>query len=150
MANATYNRGLFHLGKYRWTTDPVNLGVMLVTNTYVFSRLHNIVGDIGLINEASGPGYGRRPLEAAYRTVTEDDGSSWAQFKITSGSLLWVAIDAGTDLRVVLFFVNGASILDDANNDLLCYYDTGTSIPITTDGSDFRLNFSALGAFTLA
>jgi hypothetical protein len=123
--------------------------MMLVTNTYVFSRLHNTIGDIGLANEASGPGYGRRPIAAALRTVTEDDGNSWAQFEITSGYVLWPAIDAGTDLRVVLFFVNTGDIGSSAN-DLLIYYDTGTLLPITTDGTDFRLSFNTLGAFTLS
>jgi hypothetical protein len=148
MANVVYNRGLYRMGVYRWSGGLVDLGVMLVANTYVFNRAHNTVSQV-VADETSGPGYGRRPIGAEVRTVVESDGSNWAQFHITDGAVTWSAIDAGIDLRVILFCVNTGDISNNAN-DLLVYYDTGTLIPVTTDGSDFRLNFNSLGAFTMS
>jgi hypothetical protein len=151
MANATYNRGLFHLGGYNWDTDAVDIGVILVkTATYVFARTHNVVLDLTPVaNEAAGAGYVRKSIAAGVRTVTEDDGASAAYLKITDGSVQWVGINAGINLAVVLFFIGGGGIADDANNDLLGYYDTGTNVPIVTNGGDVTLNFNASGAIKL-
>ncbi len=151
MANATYNRGLYHLGEFNWDADVVNLGVILIkTATYVFDRTHNVVDDLTpAANEASGAGYSRKSIAAAARTITEDDAANAAYFKITNGSVLWAAINAGVNLAVVLFFIGGGGINDDANNDLLCYYDTGTNVPIITNGGDLTLNFSASGALKI-
>lgn len=145
--NATYNRGLFRMGSFNWDTDVIDLGVLLVKNTYVFSRLHNVVSDLTIAaNEASGVGYARKIVTAAFRTTTEDDGNNWASFKITDSTVVWTAIDAGVDLRIVMFFIDGAGTGDDANNNLLCYIDTGTFIPIATNGGDATLNFDVTGA----
>lgn len=151
MANVTYNRGLFHMGGYNWDTDAVDLGVILVkTATYVFDRLHNVVNDLTPAgNEAAGAGYVRKSIAAALRTVTEDDGANASYLKITNGSVVWVGINAGINLAVVLFFIGGGGIGDDANNDLLGYYDTGTNVPIITNGGDVGLNFNAFGAIKL-
>ena len=151
MANATYNRGLYHLGKYNWDADAVNIGVCLIKmSVYTFSRLHNTVADvIAGSAEASGAGYVRKEIAAGLRTIQEDDGSNASYLKITDGSVSWVGINAGANLAVVLFFVEGTGVADNTN-DLLGYYDTGTNIPVVTNGGDITLNFSSSGALKLA
>lgn len=152
MANATYNRGLYHLGEYNWDTDAVDIGVMLVYLTggtaYTFLRTHNTVNDV-VASEAAGAGYARKPIAAAVRTLTEDDGANAAYFKVTDGSVSWVGINCGLNtLAVVLYFVVGGD-LSDNTADLLGYYDTGTNVPIITNGGDVALNFNASGAIKL-
>jgi len=148
MANATYNRGLYHLGQYNWDTDVVDISVMLVkTATYVFSRLHNQVSEL-IGDEAAGAGYVRKTIAAGVRTLTEDDGANAAYFKVTDGSVQWIGINAGINLAVVLFFVVGGDPTDNTA-DLLGYYDTGTNVPIITNGGDVTLNFNAAGAIKL-
>lgn len=147
MANATVNRGLFQLANYNWDGDAVDLGVMLVDNTYVFSRAHNTIADVLAAGaEAAGAGYVRKSVAAALRTTNEDDVGNAANLRITNGSVIWVGINAGVDLRIILFLITGAGIADNTNQ-LLGYVDTGTNIPINTNGGDVTLNFHADGAF---
>lgn len=150
MANIAYNKGLFRMGSYNYDTDAISLGLILVKNTYTFSRLHNFVSDLTPgSNEASGSGYVRKTIAGAARTVNEDDAGNAANFRITNGTVAWTAINAGTDLRVVLFFIDGVDINDDAANPLLGYFDTGTNIPLITNGGNIDLNFNTEGALKL-
>lgn len=147
--NASYNRGLFRLGSFNWDTDAVDIGVLLVNNTYVFSRLHNTIADLTpVVNEAAGAGYGRKPIAGGARTVLEDDGANAAYMKVTDGTVTWLGINAGINLWVVLFFVDGVNIADNANS-LLGFYDTGVNVPVITNGGDVTLNFNASGAIKL-
>jgi hypothetical protein len=150
MANIIYNRGLAKLADYNWESDALDLGVMLVTASYTPLRTHNIITDVTpLANEAVGAGYGRIGVAAALRTTLEDDASSLARLKITDGSVVWTSMNAGLDLRIVLFFVTGTGAADNSNY-LLAYIDTGTNIPINSNGGDVTLQFNADGVFTLA
>jgi hypothetical protein len=120
---------------------------MLVDNTYVFSRAHNTIADVLAAGaEAAGAGYVRKSVAAALRTTNEDDVGNAANLRITNGSVIWVGINAGVDLRIILFLITGAGIADNTNQ-LLGYVDTGTNIPINTNGGDVILNFHADGAF---
>lgn len=143
MANIVYNRGKFRLGDYKWDSDTVSLGVMLVNSSYTPSVDHNTIADV-VANEASGSGYTRKTIGHATRTVSEDDTNDIAKWRVTDGTVVWSAIDAGTNLRVVVFFIDGADINDAANN-LLCHFDSGTNIPIDTNGGEIGLNFHADG-----
>jgi hypothetical protein len=148
MANATYNRGLYYLADYDWASDAVNVGVMLVDPSYTFARTHNTVADASG-DEAAGTGYARKAVASAQRTTNEDDAGSAANLRITDGTVAWSSINAGTLLEVVLFFVTGTGLADNTNN-LLGHVDTGTNIPINTNGGDVTLNFSTDGAVKMS
>jgi len=144
MANKAYNSGLERIGNYRWDVDLKDIGVLLVENTYIFDPSHTSLLDV-VTHEASGTGYGRRRITFANRsTSSSSDGGS---LLVADGTVFWSFIDAGTDLRVILFFSD--TNLDNNSNPLLCYYDTGSNIPIDTDGGDVALNFNSLGALRL-
>ncbi len=143
MANGAYNRGKVHLADYLWTTDAEDLGVLLVTSSYVFNKDHNLVSDV-VAFEVSGPGYGRRTVAAVDRSVIQDDTADASIRTIADGSITWTALNVGTDLRPVLFFINGIDV-DDNSNELLGYLDTGSNIPVDTTGSDYALNFGPNG-----
>lgn len=149
MANATYIRGLSTIANYQWDSSATDLGVVLVTNVYSQNRTtHHTYNDV-LGNEAAGAGYARVPIAGAARTINENDGGLAANLRVADSTVVWVAINAGVDLRIVIKFVDGASINDPANN-LLCYIDTGTNIPINTNGGNVTLNFSSDGLIKLS
>jgi hypothetical protein len=110
---------------------------MLVTPTYVFAATHNTRNDAAA-GEASGSGYEPKSVGAASRTAVQNTG--FAALEISDGTVSWDALSAGTSLAAILYFGNGASITDTAN-ELLCYIDTGTNLPINTNGGDVTLNF---------
>jgi hypothetical protein len=147
MANALYVRGLYKLADYSWDLDTVDIGVMLVASTYTFDKAHNTLNDVSS-DEAAGAGYARKLVVAAKRTTNEDDAGSAANLRITDGSVVWTSINAGVNLRVVLFFVTGDNV-NDNDNELLGYIDTGTNVPITTNGGDVGLNFGSAGVIKL-
>lgn len=126
MANGMYNRGLFRLGDFDWEADSKSAGAMLVKNTYTFDKTHNKVADV-VAHEAtniSGSGYVRLSANAGTRTTS----TTGATVRLRFGAIAWTAINAGTDLRLILFSINGSNINDDANNDLFCYYDTSAFV----------------------
>ena len=148
MANAAYNKGKFQLTEYKWASETPDIGVILVTSAYTFDVDHNTVSQI--TNEISGTGYVRKLINSTARTVNEDDTSNAAQLRVADGTVVWTGLDSGTGLRVVAFIVSG-TIGQDATNPLLGYYDTGTNIPINSNGGDVTLNFaSTAGAIKLA
>lgn len=148
MANAAYNKGKFQLTEYKWASETPDIGVILVTSAYTFDVDHNTVSQI--TNEISGTGYVRKLINSTARTVNEDDTSNAAQLRVTDGTVVWTGLNSGTGLRVVTFIVSG-TIGQDATNPLLGYYDTGTNIPINSNGGDVTLNFaSTAGAIKLA
>jgi hypothetical protein len=147
MANAAYNRGKFYLSQYKWASEtPQDIGVILVTAAYTFSADHNTVAD--LTNEISGTGYVRKLINATARTVNENDTSDSAELRVTDGTVVWTGLDSGTGLRPVLFVESGT--LGSSTHLLLGYIDTGTGIPITSNGGDVTLNFNTAGAINLA
>jgi hypothetical protein len=148
MANATFNRGLAYLADYDWASDAVDVGVMLVESAYSFARTHNTIADV-VAQEATGTGYVRKAVASGTRTTNEDDAGSAANLRITNGTVSWSSINAGTNLEVILFFVTGTGLSDNTNY-LLGHVDTGTNIPINTNGGDVTLNFSTDGAVKYA
>lgn len=145
MSNRAYTRGKALLADYDWAGDSVQIGALLVENDYVFSASHNTIADVlAGGTEASGTGYDRLTVGSANRTTFEDDTAGLTYLRITDGSLQWSSLDAGTDLRLVLFFVTGTDE-DDNTNELLCYIDTGSNLPVNSNGSNHDINFSALG-----
>ncbi len=150
MANAMFNRGLSILGDYDWAADATDIGVMLVTSAFVFDKdADNVVSDV-VGNETSGSGYIRKGVAGANRTNVEDDAGDAANLRITDASVVWTSISAGTSLEVILFFVDGGSLTASDTHNLLGHIDTGTNIPINTNGGDVTLNFSTDGAVKLA
>ena len=143
MASLPYNRGLLRLGTYGWL-GPQAIGVMLVKNTYVFSRLHNYVSDV-VAHEAAGTGYNRIASIVGSRTAVEDDINNAAILGVADGTLTWAALNVGLDVRVVTFFL-GAGGLGGIDGELLCYYDSGSGVPLNTIGGSVSLGFSANGA----
>lgn len=145
MANSAYRSGLEGLANFDWSSDPVDLGVILVENTYSYLETHGILSDV-VAHEASGAGYARKAIAAAVRST--GNSANGGHLLIADGSVQYTALDAGTDLRVILFF-NDQADLDDNSNPLLGYYDTGINIPIDTIGQNVTLNFNSLGAIRL-
>ncbi len=145
MANLPFTRGKKVLADYNWAGDAVAIGILLVQNDYVFSREHNTIADvIAAGTEASGTGYLRKSIPFSSRATNEDDPGGAANLRVSDGTVTWTSLSAGLDLRVVLFFIDGADI-NDPLNQLLGYIDSGTNIPINTSGIDVGLNFSTDG-----
>lgn len=148
--NRMFNRGLSVFGDYGWAADTTDIGVLLVTSAYVFDkRADNVVSDVSE-DETSGTGYIRKAIVAANRTNNEDDPGDAANLRIADASVTWTSLDAGIDLEVILFFVDGGSLTASDTHNLLGHIDSGTNIPISTDGEDVNLNFSTDGAVKLA
>ena len=145
--NQLFVKGKFQLTAFNWASDAVDIGVLLMENDFVFDETDNAVSQVVAAGtEATGTGYARKIIEAADRHVVEEDLiTKTAQLSIFDGNVIWSALDAGTDLRVILFFVTGTDVDDDSNL-LLGYYDTGTNVPINSGGADVQLNFNTLGA----
>lgn len=150
MANAMFNRGLAILADFDWAGDATNIGVMLVESAFVFNKDDdNVVSDVSG-DEASGTGYVRKPVASGVRTTNEDDAGDAANLRITDVSVVWTSISAGTALEVILFFVDGGDITASDTHNLLGHIDTGTNIPINTNGGNVTLNFSTDGAVKFA
>ena len=150
MANSIFNRGLSILGNYDWAADTTDIGVLLVTSAYVFDKdAGNVVSDV-VGNETSGTGYIRKGVAGANRTNNEDDPGDAANLRISDASVVWTNINAGINLEIILFFVDGGSLTASDTHNLLGHIDTGTNIPIISNGGTVTLNFSTDGAVKLA
>lgn len=145
MANAMFNRGLLTLANFDWAADATDMGVMLMKSTYVFDNsAHNTVADaISGSKEATGSGYLRKAIVGANRSTIEDDSANEAELKVSDGTVVFTSISAGTGLEVILFFVDGGSLTGSDTHNLCGHIDTGTNIPINTNGGNVTLNFSA-------
>lgn len=148
MANDRYNRGLKKLSEFRWAVDPTDVGLLLVTSSYIFSRTHNTVADV-VAFEASGSGYERKAIPLSARSVYEDDVLGLVYYRVSDGIVSWPALNVGNNVRVVLFLVTGSGLADNTN-ELLCYIDTGNQIPLNTAGGIHSINFASDGVFQVS
>jgi hypothetical protein len=152
MANSLYTKGLERLipaadAHFVWKDPLYAIGVMLVKSTYTFSVAHAIVSDVTTW-ESSGTGYIRKPILIGARTTVT--AGTTRTLRVTAGTVKWTSLTTSpTSTNRAVLFVYTADGLEPNGNillntwDLLCYIDTGTNVPIDTNGGDVTLDFHA-------
>jgi len=130
-------------GSLNLLNDPVK--VMLVGASYVPNADDKYVAPSGAGGaEISGTGYtpgwgktGRQLL--TNKAVAEDDSGDRGY--LTADNVTWTAINAGT-VQAAILIREGQS--DDSTSILIAYIDQG-GFPITTNGGDLTIQWSASG-----
>ena len=147
MANFVYNKAseLHANGGLDWDTNTFK--VMLIGMGYTPDHDHLTVS--ALTELANGTGYtggfngsGRKTL--ATLSVVRVDASDRTECRISSSSV-WSAINAGQFKAAVII----REMTNDADSIPVAYYDTvgsGDTFPVTTNGGDVTINWSAVGA----
>ena len=132
MSNAIYDPGRegFLDGSIDWDTDDVR--TMLVRTAQAFSAAHRFVSDLTGANIVARGGAG-----LASKTVTGGTASSAGQTHS--------AVASGSTCNVVLYKYNAS----DAAARLIAFFDTGSGLPVTTNGADITVNPNASGWFKL-
>lgn len=138
MASNLYNSGLFAIlsGSINYLNDTI--GLALVNTSYTYSVSHTSLSDI-TSSEASGVGYTRKVLES--KTVTLNSGNNTVNFD--AGDFSYPALLTTSSIASGVLFKSGS---DDSTSELIANIDFNN---ITTDGSDFILEFSASGWFNI-
>jgi hypothetical protein len=136
MANGVYNKAAYELGTANTGLATSDLRILLVKDTYVFSKDHNVVADViaGSL-EISVGGYARQTL--ANKTVTEDDTNDRAYFDADDPT--FAALVAGQTIGGAVIFRHTGN---DATAPVLFFLDL-TDTP--TNGTDFKVQFAAPG-----
>lgn len=132
MANALYDPGRegFLDGSIDWDTDDVR--TMLVKTAQTFTASHKFVSDLTGANIVS-----RAAAGLGTKTVTNGVAGSAGQTH--------AAVAGGSTCNVVIYKYNAS----DAAARLIAFYDTGTNLPVTTNGGDVTVNPNASGWFKL-
>lgn len=152
MASGLYNQALKEIQDGTIDLLTATLKVMLVTSSYTFNPDNQFVDEAGandpIDHELTGTGYvagfgnsGRKTL--ASKAVNKDDTNNRAEFD--AANLTWTGIDAGICAAAIVI-IEGTS---DTDSKLIAYLDNATELPVTTNGGDFTLNWSAEGLWAL-
>jgi hypothetical protein len=158
MANFVYNTAAKELldGTIDLTTDTIE--IMLVTSSYVADRDNDVVDaggandpidhEINATNYTGGhAGAGRHAANGGSPAWTVDKTNDRAEFDADDPST-WTALGNGTNDTIAAAIVIKRGAADDTTARLIAYIDTTTgtpSLPFTTNGSDFTLNYNTEG-----
>jgi hypothetical protein len=153
MANVVYNtaKNLFATAQLDWDDNSTTVIRLLLhdsTSTYTANPDHNFVSDVVGANggvEMSGTGYTRK--DVATRTSTKDTTDDRAE--LDAADITWTAINAGTAKAAIIYKQTGGDDTTPANDDLICYIDTG-GFPIVTNGGDLTIQWSTNGIIAIA
>lgn len=119
MANGLYNRGAYLIGSS--DIGAADLRYLLVNDSYVFSKDHNVVDDV-VANEITATGYARKTLASV--TVTQDDTNDFAY--LDAADLVWATIDPGQTIGGGILYVYDAS---DASASLIAFHAPVVALP---------------------
>jgi len=136
MSNFMYNRGKKGIMDASIDLDNDTLKVLLIDNAgdYIPNPDHDNVSDV-VANEMSGGNYSRQLL--ANVAITEDDSNDLSV--MDADDVTFASISAGTAKGAIIFKDTG----NDATSPLIAWIDT--NFPITTNGGDIIIQWSANG-----
>lgn len=137
-----YNIGAFNLtGALRWETHST-IGLLLATSSYTPDRDHEHVDDI--TNELSGGNYARLTTMSG-RTRTRDDTNDRIVLDASDVTFPGLQLGAGTPGYLIVYDNAEAA---DADRELIGW--VTLSSPLTPDGSNYTITFSASGIWALS
>jgi hypothetical protein len=131
MASAIYPKfkeGLLQ-GDYDLSTAVVR-AVLVDTGTYTYSAAHDFYNDLsGVVGTESG----------AFASKTFTNGT------FDAADITFTAVTGATAEAIVLFVDTGNA----ATDALIAYLESATGLPVTPNGGDITVTWSASGIFTL-
>jgi hypothetical protein len=134
MANALFDAGRdgFLSGQIVWTSTPT-LRAALVSG-YTFSSSHTYISDI------TGNGGTLVSTSGALTTVTHSAGVASAD------NVTFTSVTTGYTITSIIVYmssaVTGGADLATSAQRLIAYYDTGTGLPVATNGGNITVNWS--------
>lgn len=127
MANSLYDKGresfLSQNPALDWDTDTIK--VMLVKTAQSFSNSHQYVSDL------SGANIVARSSALSSKTVTNGIANA--------ATIVFTAPASGNACNLILYKDTGA----DATSPLIAFIDTGTGLPVTTNGADVTVTWDS-------
>jgi hypothetical protein len=154
MASGIYTRGIKAIFEGSIDIWHDLLHVMLIDGSgYTFDPDQQYIssgaGTIGsneiptVASYAGGYGGGGRKLLTNQTIILNDANNT---IGIDGPDLTWTALNDGVVGGAALVFQTGGS---DATSRLICYIDNATQFPITTNGGDITIQWSAFGIFLI-
>lgn len=133
MANAVYPKFKENIlaGNAGYSLSAAVVKVVALSTTYTYAAGHQYLSDIS----ASA----RVFVSTALATKTFTDGT----FDAADKTLTAVT---GSQVTSLVLYISGTS---SASSELVCYVDTGTSLPVTPNGGDIIVQWNGSGIFTL-
>lgn len=116
-------------GTYDLSTATVR-AVLVDTGTYTYSAAHDFYNDLsGVVGTESG----------ALASKTFTNGT------FDAADITFTAVTGSTAEAIVLFVDTGNA----ATDALICFIDSATGLPVTPNGGDINVTWSASGIFSL-
>jgi hypothetical protein len=140
MANALFNPGRegFLLGEIDYDTAVMKVALV---RSYTFNAAHKFVSDL------TGAGGVLHATSAALASKTGTSGTADA------ADIIFTTPAANASGHSLIYFqssaVTGGGDVAASAQRLIAWVDTGTGLPVTPNGADIQIVFSASGLFTL-
>lgn len=123
MANAPYTNLYNRLLAGTLTFDTATIMVSLLSDSYTFSAAHSQYTDIN----ADELGTPQTLPSTTVSGVTE-----------VGGDVTWSGISAALTVQAIVIWEDGGG----GDGDLLLYFDSGTGLPLSTDGNDITVHWN--------
>lgn len=155
--NLVYNiaKANFHDGTIDWDTST-GIKVALVSTKYVANADHDNF-DIAASTmdpatheiSSTSAGYSSGGAALAGRSVTEQDANDRAVLDANDST--WGGLDAPVDIGgAVVYHVPSGQAANSSNWVLICYNNSTTAFPFTSNGGDFTIQWSTAGVLNLS
>lgn len=140
MANTVFNpaREGFLTGEIDWDTAVIKVAAV---SGYTPSAAHKFVSDVtgaGGTVRATSPALGSKTVAGGTADAADTALSAVPSSSANHGLLVYQASA-----------VTGGSDVTAGNQRLICWFDTGTGLPFTTNGGDINVAWNAAGILTI-
>lgn len=122
MASALYNKGREAVLDSTINLESDTIKIVLVKSTYTFSQAHSALSDVA--------GAARVATSGALTSKTFTDGV------FDAADIVFTAPASGNVVTALILFEDTGV---EATSRLLAYLDTGTGLPVTTNGADLTI-----------
>ncbi len=134
MANTLYDlgRNAFLSAGINWGSDTIKIA-LISTSLYTFSQSHQFwsSASAGLIGTAQ---------TLASKATPGNNGT------VDAADVTFTAVTAGSTVSAFIIYKDTGVA---GTSPLIAYFDTGTNMPIVTNGGDIIIQFNASGIFKL-
>lgn len=135
----TYAHKLMLTAGLNFTSHDIRILLVDNTTTADTEKDAETISDFTTLGELSGTGYTRKAL--ASEAVNQDDPNLRAEFD--AADVTWTLINAGTAAGALIY----RFVTNDADSVPIAFIDS--VFPITTNGSDFTIQWNAEGIIQL-
>lgn len=133
MTNALYPNGRKNIamGNIHWKAAGDTIRAMLIKNTYSYDNTDEFFSDISsTYRVGNSAGVNRSDMPAITISGDPTDGVC------DGGDVTFTTVTAGSTCNAVVIFQDSSV---DGTSMLIAYIDTGTGLPVTTNGGDITI-----------